>query len=102
MLDIKPYLPYAEALPKAVGGFAKEAPEPMVVRFCEDVEAELNEELRALITQVLAVDPRPAFHDDGERVYGCRLAGMNVRWRVQDGQVMVLSQESLSSRGDMS
>jgi hypothetical protein len=45
----------------------------------------------------LAVDPRPAFHDDEERVYGCQLAGLNVKWQVKDRRVLVLAQESLSS-----
>ena len=74
VLDIKPYLPYVEALPEAVGGFAKEAPVALQVDFSEEARRGLNEKEMVLISQVLSVDPRPAYHDD-ERIYGCR-------WRV--------------------
>ena len=97
VLDLKPYLPYVESLPGADGGFAKEAPAPLAVEFCAGAKAGLSGETVALITRVLAVDPRPAFHDDEERVYGCQLAGLNVKWQVKDRRVLVLAQESLSS-----
>jgi tRNA-Thr(GGU) m(6)t(6)A37 methyltransferase TsaA len=97
VLDIKPYLPYAESLREADGGFAKEAPEPLAVEFCDEAKVGLSDETLALITRVLAIDPRPAFHNDGERIYGCQLAGVNVKWQVKGGRVLVLSQESLSS-----
>lgn len=101
VLDIKPYLPYVESLPEAAGGFAKEAPDPLMVEFSDTARVGLTGEAMALITRVLAVDPRPAFHNDEERIYGCRLAGLNVNWQVKAGRVLVLSQESLSSDGNI-
>lgn len=96
VLDIKPYLPYVEALPDAVGGFAKEAPVALEVDFTGSARSELSGEQIELIAQVLSVDPRPAYHND-ERIYGCQLAGRNIKWRVENGRVLVISQESLSS-----
>lgn len=101
VIDIKPYLPYAEALSQANGGFAKEAPEPFVVDFCDEAKVGLSDEMLALITRVLSLDPRPAFHNDEKRIYGCHLSGINVKWQVKDGRVLVLSQESLSSGENM-
>jgi len=100
VLDIKPYLPYVEALPAALGGFAQEAPVALEVDFSDEARSGLNENDRVLLAQVLSLDPRPAYHDD-DRIYGCRLAGRNVKWRVAAGRVLVISQESLSSRGEI-
>jgi tRNA-Thr(GGU) m(6)t(6)A37 methyltransferase TsaA len=90
ILDIKPYLPYADAISGASGGFAGAAPEPRLrVRFSARAEDDLAglqdaEALRSLISGVLALDPRPAYRQgpEPERIYGMRLAGMNIRWQV--------------------
>ncbi len=96
VLDIKPYLPYAEALPEAEtrGGFAQDSPEELAVDFSEKLRAALSEDDLALITRVLAVDPRPAYHDDEGRVYGCLISGHQVKWRVEGGRVIVLSRDA--------
>ncbi|MBB3230252.1 tRNA (N6-threonylcarbamoyladenosine(37)-N6)-methyltransferase TrmO [Halomonas stenophila] len=89
VLDIKPYLPWAEARPEARAGFAPEAPAALPVRFTRDAEAALTartdgDSLRALIAQVLAQDPRPAYRRGAEeRVYGVRLRDLDVRFRAQ-------------------
>jgi len=98
ILDIKPYLPYADAISQATGGFAPAAPEAgLVVSFNDQAEKDLaglrnTAEMRALVTEVLALDPRPAYRQGPEpkRVYGMRLAGLNVRWRVADDGVEVV------------
>jgi tRNA-Thr(GGU) m(6)t(6)A37 methyltransferase TsaA len=90
VLDVKPYLPYAESLTDASGGFAIEAPERKPVDFQEEVRKLLNEKQMKLITGALSVDPRPAYHQD-ERVYRCRISGFNVAWKVIEGRVLVLS-----------
>jgi tRNA-Thr(GGU) m(6)t(6)A37 methyltransferase TsaA len=90
VVDIKPYLPYADAIADARGGFASAAPAPrLAVRFSTQAEDELArlqdpEGMRSLVTGVLALDPRPAYRQGAEpgRVYGMRLAGLDVRWEV--------------------
>lgn len=99
VVDIKPYLPYSDALPDARGGFAPGAPDPrLAVRFLPQAEKDCaavarSGELRELITQVLALDPRPAYRQGPEpaRRYGMRLAGCEVRWRVTDDGVEVMA-----------
>lgn len=98
IVDIKPYLPYADALPDACGGFADAAPEAVVtVRFSARVQTELGRvdpdlTLRRLITRVIALDPRPAYRRQPEpdRLYGMRLADFEVRWRVFEGHAEVV------------
>jgi hypothetical protein len=46
---------------------------------------------RRLISEALSLDPRPAYHDDPERIYGCLLAGYEVKWRAEEGKIKVLS-----------
>lgn len=89
--DIKPYLPYADALHDAQGGFAPENPAtPVAVTFSTQAEHQLQllqrerPRLRELVTELLAYDPRPAYRGDadGGRDYGVRLFDLDVRWRM--------------------
>ena len=90
VLDVKPYIPFVESIPDARGGFAEDPPGKLEVVFPPSLLEELSQGEIQLIRETLAVDPRPAYHDDAERVYGCKLAGRNVQWRVVDGRIMVL------------
>ncbi|HEY6528209.1 MAG TPA: tRNA (N6-threonylcarbamoyladenosine(37)-N6)-methyltransferase TrmO [Cellvibrionaceae bacterium] len=88
VLDIKPYLPYADAIPDAHNDWASGAPELVAVQFSANADAQLNElelqypGLRVLAEQVLAQDPRPSYQDyNTERVYVLRLWDLDVRWR---------------------
>ncbi|GEK74274.1 MULTISPECIES: tRNA (N6-threonylcarbamoyladenosine(37)-N6)-methyltransferase TrmO [Halomonas] len=88
VLDIKPYLPWAESRPEARAGFAPEAPSALPVRLTPMAEAALaarpdGASLRALIQQVLAQDPRPAYRRGAEeRIYGVRLRDVDVRFQA--------------------
>jgi hypothetical protein len=99
VLDIKPYLPYADSLPLACGGFADQAPPPSLrVEFssealacCKRLEAD-RPALQALIVQILRYDPRPAYRKNQEsaRIYGLRLCDLDVRWQAGDGWAKVV------------
>lgn len=97
VLDIKPYVPYSDALPEARAGFAPEAPAATLsVLFSDAALAALGDDLhlRHLIEAVLSQDPRPAYQaDDPERIYGVRLAEVNVRFRVSRGEALVVDVE---------
>ncbi|MEQ5854257.1 tRNA (N6-threonylcarbamoyladenosine(37)-N6)-methyltransferase TrmO [Halomonas sp. EF61] len=92
VVDIKPYLPWAESRPDARTGFAPEAPTQHPVVFSAEAEAVLSSSdndgsLRRLIAQVLAQDPRPAYRSkdsDDDRQYGVSLRGFNVRFRAEN------------------
>jgi tRNA-Thr(GGU) m(6)t(6)A37 methyltransferase TsaA len=91
VVDIKPYLPFAEALPEATASYAQQAPQAdMPVSFTADVEAQLLQlekqypQLKTFICDVLAQDPRPAYRKEEEsgKTYAVWLLDFNVRWRV--------------------
>ncbi len=90
ILDLKPYVPYSDALPDAQAGWAATQPERHAVAFSPEAEARLASRpgLRALIEQVLGLDPRPAFQArklKGETDYAMKLGGFDVHWRVRPG-----------------
>ena len=92
--DIKPYLPYADCRPEALGGFA---PAPAGARLAVDIPSELlarvPEDKRAALTGVLSQDPRPSYQHDPERVYGMAFAGLEVRFQVEGDRLKVVSVE---------
>jgi len=90
--DIKPYLPYADCKPEAVGGFASTPKEATLQVVCpEELLAPLPADRREGLLAVLAQDPRPSYQDDPERVYGFGFAGCNVRFTVSGGVLNVVS-----------
>ena len=93
--DVKPYLPYADAHPEAVGGFAAAAPEAKLkVLIPEAVKAAMPAERLEALRGVLALDPRPSYQNDPERVYGMRFAGYNVRFSVEGDTLRVRGVEA--------
>ena len=83
ILDIKPYLPYADCRPEAVGGFASApAGETLAVECLPELWEKVPPQRREALRAVLALDPRPRYQDDPERVYGFRFAGLEVRFSV--------------------
>ena len=94
ILDIKPYVPYADCHPEAAGGFAGEAPAGrLAVDFPPDLLARVRPDSRDALIGVLAQDPRPSYQNDPGRVYGFGFAGLEVRFRVGDGVLTVTSVE---------
>ena len=90
ILDIKPYIPYADAHTNAVGGFAAQpAGETLQVEIPPELLAKIPETRREALRGVLAQDPRPHYQQDPERVYGFGFAGLEVRFRV-DGTLLTV------------
>lgn len=87
--DIKPYLPYADAKPDAIGGFGEEMRDyALEVDFPSELLARLPEDKRDAAIACLREDPRPSYHDD-ERVYSMRFAGFDIHFRVK-GRVLAV------------
>lgn len=99
VVDIKPYLPFAEAVPDARAGFAPNAPAAdMPVRFSARAQEQLQQQSRyphlaRFIREVLAQDPRPAYRqgENLDREYAAWLMDFNVRWRVDDAGTEVIA-----------
>ncbi len=78
ILDIKPYIRFADSVPEACSGFADEVPVRLPVRW--NCESSVPEEVRVIIDQSLALQPQPAYHEDAERQYATEIAGWRVKW----------------------
>ncbi len=88
--DIKPYLPYTDCRPEAVGGFAEPLrSHSLQVELPPKWGGRLPESLCARLIQVLKQDPRPSYQNDPERVYGFDFAGYTVRFTVDGDRLCV-------------
>ena len=99
VLDIKPYIPYADRIPGATGAFADSPPEPVNTvgfseaagRAIETLESEQRPALRQLIADMLAYNPRPAYQsDDPNRTFGTRIFDLDIKWSQSGNTVTVL------------
>ena len=88
--DIKPYIPYADSIPDAVGGFAPDEGRLLSVEIPAELEERIPEDKRTGLRAVLSRDPRPRYQEDPERIYGMGFAGLDVRFQVQGGAVRVV------------
>ena len=94
ILDIKPYLPYADCHPEATGGFTDPLDGQTLQVNCDPaLLSNLTEEQKAGLMGVLACDPRPRYQEDPDRVYGLAFAGKNVKFTVRDGVLTVVAGE---------
>ena len=102
VLDIKPYVPYADKVEGAVGGYVDAVAKPMLnVVFdgpaseaCAEIESNGYPGFGLLVERLIAQDPRPAYHEQSQqKVYGIRIYDYNVRFRVVDGQATVMQIE---------
>lgn len=86
ILDIKPYIPYADSHPDAHAGFAADVPVRLLVTDPQDELLHLPEAMRQAVVDTVANDPRPHYQHDPQRVYAMRYAEFEVRFIV-DGQM---------------
>ena len=91
IIDIKPYVPYADAHPEASGGFAAEKfGKKLKVVFPEELLSRVESGKREGLKDLLAEDPRPAVQDDPERVYGMRFSDVEIKFVVSGGVLTVV------------
>ena len=89
--DIKPYIPYADCHPEALGGFTAKAEDYILeVNFPEALLQLLPPDRRTAAVEVLSHDPRPSYQNDPDRIYGMSFAGRNIRFRIEDKTLTVL------------
>lgn len=97
ILDIKPYLPYADCHPDAVGGFADTAGERrLTVEFPPQFLKMIPEAKRDALIACLAQDPRPSYQDDPHRVYSMRFAGSDIHFTVKDSTAVVVAVDNIT------
>ena len=90
ILDVKPYLPYADSFPNASGGFALQSKADILkVDFPHELLKKIPEEKQQALLRVLAQDPRPAYQTDAQRVYGFSFAEYTIKFTVHEETVTV-------------
>ncbi|MDH5377606.1 MAG: tRNA (N6-threonylcarbamoyladenosine(37)-N6)-methyltransferase TrmO [Gammaproteobacteria bacterium] len=100
ILDIKPYIHYADAIHDANSAFANERPTSQCkVEFSADAEQILASlqngmEMRRLIEQLISLNPIPAYQTGSDREYGMRLQHCNIKWKLEGKLARVFSIES--------
>lgn len=121
IVDIKPYLPYADSVPEAIGGFAEAvrfkklevsfateaqavldgtgfAPENLAPELLDGTElapdaagVKFPAEKKAALVELLSEDPRPAYQRSADRIYGIRFAGFEIKFQVQGDHLTVVA-----------
>ncbi len=104
IVDIKPYLAYADAIPDAMSGYAPDAPQILEVIWSDDAllqkqkllnEKVCTEQILQELEQVIAQNPKPAYQKDPERVYGLSFANFNVKFQISEQSVKIVDMYSL-------
>ena len=91
ILDIKPYIPYSDCYPDALGGFTDTAGDFLLnVQFPDNLLNKVRPDKRAALQAVLTHDPRPSYQQESDRIYGMSFAEYNIRFRVENGTLFVL------------
>ena len=89
--DIKPYVTYADSHPGARSGFVDERRwQELKVDFPEQLQQHFTPDSLSALIRVLALDPRPQYQDNPEKIYGMPYEGYDVRFSVADGVLTVL------------
>jgi len=89
--DIKPYLSFTDSHPEAVNGFAEKTyvEQAAEVVFPEKLLKLIPEEKREALVRTLSLDPRPGYLKNGNEPYGFPYAGMDIRFRMEEGKLTV-------------
>lgn len=88
--DIKPYVAYADSHPNVRSGFVDERRwEELTVTFPEQLQQQFTSESLAALTRVLALDPRPQYQDDPDKIYGMPYEEYDIRFQVANGVLTV-------------
>ncbi len=93
--DIKPYLPYADSVPEAVGGFAPDGGKVLAVHADNALLSRLTEPQKNALLELLARDPRPQYHADPERIYGMEYGDFEIKFRVDGDDLFLISVEPI-------
>ena len=93
--DIKPYLPFTDSHPDAIGGFADEVREyGLKVNFSLQLLEKIPDTKREALITVLENDPRPSYKDDGDHEYGMVYSDLDIFFKVEDGTLTVTRVEN--------
>lgn len=99
IVDIKPYIQYSDAVIDAQSAYAQDEPDRKSVIWTEQAEQQkqqlllngkISVQLVQELEQVLSLDPRPAYQEDQERIYGMKFADLDVKFKVNLNYVQII------------
>lgn len=94
--DIKPYLPFTDSHPDAKGGFADEKFDySLDVNFPNELLEQISPDKREGLIEILSQDPRPAYKEESERVFGFCFSNKEIKFTVADGILTVVSVQDI-------
>lgn len=97
--DIKPYIPYSDCVSNACGSFAEVQKDHFLdVDFPDELLNNIPKEKRAAIISCLQDDPRPSYQDD-DRMYSMAFADCDIRFKVKENKLTVMSVDNKKSNG---
>ena len=98
IFDIKPYIPYSDSFPNAIGGFTDTAEDFILdVEFPEYLLSLLPKDKQQAAIGVLSHDPRPSYQRKPDRIYGLSFAGFDIRFTVKEKTLTVCEVTKLPS-----
>lgn len=90
--DIKPYIPYADCYPDAVGGFTEEIEyKKLNVIFEDKLLERIPKEKQQGLIDILSEDPRPSYQNDSERVYNMLFAEFDISFKIDRDALTVIN-----------
>lgn len=88
--DIKPYIPFTDCHPEASEGYTRETKaHELEVDFPKRLLGRYPREKWDAVMGVLALDPRPAYVQDPERIYGVTFGDFDIKFQVRGGKLTV-------------
>lgn len=94
--DIKPYIPYADCIPNAVGGFADNVKEYRLnVNMPSDICGGIDEKFKSALYEILANDPRPSYQNEPERIYSFEFGGYKIRFKADENNLTLTELKKL-------
>lgn len=94
--DIKPYIPYADCIPNAVGGFADNVKEYRLnVNMPSDICGDIDEKFKSALYEILANDPRPSYQNEPERIYSFEFGGYKIRFKADEKKLTLTELKKL-------
>ena len=97
--DIKPYVTYADCHPEARSGFVDENRwQELTVEFPESLQNHFTPENLEALIRVLALDPRPQYQDNPDKIYGMPFANKDIRFKVNKGILSVIEVMPLTNK----
>lgn len=96
IFDIKPYIPYGDCHPEALGGFTSTAGDFLLkVEFPTELLDKLPSDKQKAALELLSHDPRPSYQAQSDRIYGLSFAGFDIRFSVEKDMLYVKEVQKL-------